>query len=153
MNQSEEVIFVIKKISSELTYEIRKKVLWQHITNGDYSLPIDNNPSTFHLGAFINEKLISIGTFVNQNNPKFNSKKQYRLRAMATEKKNRIKGAGKALFIEGLKILKKKDIKILWCDARINAIPFYEKLNMISLDNVYEIINIGPHKTMYIDIK
>ena len=78
---------VVKEISSELTYAIRSKVLWKHIENGDYSLPIDNHPDTFHLGAFMKKKLISIGTFVNQNNSKFDSKPQYLLRAMATEKK------------------------------------------------------------------
>ena len=69
---------------------------------------------------------------------------------MATDTEHRVKGAGKNLFLKGLDILKKKNINMLWCDARINAIPFYEALNMKSLKETYHIPNIGAHKTMYI---
>tara|TARA_Y100001968_G_scaffold323439_1_gene361119 strand:- start:127 stop:573 length:447 start_codon:yes stop_codon:yes gene_type:complete len=137
-------------IDSNLTYSIRKKVLWPHIKNGDYSLPIDKNIDTFHLGVFLNEKIISIGTFIKENNSKFKSKKQYRLRAMATDQKYRKMGAGKNLFLKGISILKKREIDLLWCDARLIAIPFYKSLNMLSLNETYYIPNIGPHKTMYL---
>ena len=140
-------------IQSQDTYNIRKKVLWPHIKNGNYALPIDTSIDTFHLGTFFNKKIISIGTFTKNINTKFKYNKQYRLRAMATDNQYRFMGGGKVLFLEALKILKKKKIELLWCDARINAIPFYESLNMNSLDSVYEIVNIGPHKTMYINIQ
>lgn len=137
-------------INSELTYRIRKKVLWPHIKNGNYSIEVDKIKTTFHLGTFLKNKIISIGTFIKERNSKFNSDKQYRLRAMATDTEYRVKGAGKNLFLKGLDILKKKNINMLWCDARINAIPFYEALNMKSLKETYHIPNIGAHKTMYI---
>ena len=137
-------------ISSELTYEIRKQVLWPHIKNGDYSISADKNPETFHLGTFVNKKVISIGTFIKENNSKFNCNLQYRLRAMATDKNYRQIGAGKNLFLKALDILNNKEIEILWCDARLIAIPFYESVNMQSLPKSYNVPNIGLHKTMYI---
>ena len=140
----------IKIISSHLTHNIRKKVLWPHIKNNNYKLDIDDNNTTFHLGAFLDNTIISIGTFVKEKNPKFSATNQYRLRAMATSKKHRRLGVGKTLFLESLRILKVKKVDLLWCDARLNAIPFYKSLNMQSLNEIYEIINIGPHKTMYI---
>ena len=84
-------------ISSKLTHNIRKKVLWPHIKDGNYSLSVDNDHKTFHLGTFLDNKLISIGTFVKENNPKFNCNLQYRLRAMATDENHRKIGAGKNL--------------------------------------------------------
>jgi len=137
-------------ISSELTYEIRKQVLWPHIKNGDYSMSVDKYPDTFHLGTFLDKKIISIGTFINDNNSKFNCNLQYRLRAMATDKNYRKLGAGKKLFLKAIEILKQKKINLLWCDARLIAIPFYKSVKMISLPNSYYIPNIGEHKTMYI---
>jgi len=137
-------------ISSELTYDIRKQVLWPHIKNGDYSISIDNNPETFHLGTFLEKKVISIGTFIKENNPKFNCNLQYRLRAMATDKNYRKTGAGKNLFLKAIDVLNDKNIELLWCDARLIATPFYESLHMKSLKDIYDIPNIGPHKTMYI---
>ncbi len=137
-------------ISSKLTHNIRKKVLWPHITNENYSINVDDYKDTFHLGTFLNEKLISIGTFIKDNNPKFNCKLQYRLRAMATDENYRKIGAGKNLFFKGLEILKNNKIELLWCDARMIAIPFYKSMKMKSLPKTYNIPNIGEHKTMYI---
>ena len=137
-------------ISSKLTHNIREKVLWPHITDGNYSISADNDKDSFHLGVFLNEKLISIGTFMQDNNPKFNCKLQYRLRAMATDENYRKIGAGKNLFFKGLEILKNNKIELLWCDARMIAIPFYKSMKMKSLPKTYNIPNIGEHKTMYI---
>ena len=137
-------------IASELTYEIRKKVLWPHIKNGDYSMSADKHPDTFHLGTFLDKKIISIGTFINDNNSKFNCNLQYRLRAMATDKNYRKIGAGKKLFLKAIDILKQKKINLLWCDARLIAIPFYKSVKMRSLPSSYYIPNIGEHKTMYL---
>ena len=137
-------------ISSELTYEIRKQVLWPHIKNGDYSISVDKHPDTFHLGTFLDKKIVSIGTFVKQENNNFNCKEQYRLRAMATDRKYRKKNAAKTLFLKAIEILKNKNTNLLWCDARIGAIKFYQSVNMKSLEGIYNIPHIGEHKTMYI---
>lgn len=137
-------------IPCELTYKIRKEVLWPHIKNGIYSLDIDSQKNTFHLGTFLNEKIVSIGTFVKQENHHFNCKEQYRLRAMATDSKYRKRNAAKTLFLKAIEILKNKNTNLLWCDARIGAIKFYQSVNMKSLEGTYNIPHIGEHKTMYI---
>ena len=141
-----------KIINSKLTHEIRGKILWPHILDGDYSIAIDDHPNTFHIGTFLHNKIISVGTFIRENNSIFKEKLQYRLRAMATDNRNQGQGAGKILFLKGVELLKKKKIELLWCDARINAIPFYESLSMKSRDKLYMIKNIGMHKTMYIHL-
>lgn len=142
--------FITKLISSELTYSIRQHVLWPHIKNNQFALDIDKQKDTFHLGVFTNSNLISIGTFVKENNDKIKITNQYRLRAMATNSLYQKKGAGKLLLVEGIRLLKKKKINLLWCSSRLHAIPFYKSLNMKTLDTVYYIENIGPHKTMYL---
>ena len=142
--------FHTRIINSELTHDIRKRVLWPHITNGNYSIQLDDIESTFHLGTYCQNQIISIGTFIKETNEKFNCNTQYRLRAMATDKGHQTKGAGRNLLLTALDILKKKKIMMLWCDARLNAIPFYKAMGMKSLRKIYQIPNIGPHKTMYI---
>ena len=137
-------------INSELTYDIRKRVLWPHIKDGNYAIEPDNIATTFHLGTYFQNQIISVGTFIKETNSKFDCNPQYRLRAMATDTDYQVKGAGRNLFLTALDILKNKKIMMLWCDARLNAIPFYQALKMKSLDKVYQIPNIGPHKTMYI---
>ena len=152
-NSIKNSILKAKIIPSELTYGIRKRVLWPHIKNNNYTLDIDTDNDTFHLGVFMEETIISIGTFVKEKNKKFNIQKQYRLRAMGTDLKYQKIGAGKCLMLKAIELLKEKNTHLLWCSARLKAIPFYQSLNMQTLDKVYNIINIGPHKTMYIYIK
>ena len=150
MNKSN--LIEIKHISSSETHLIRKEVLWPHICNNNYSLPIDNKKETFHLGTFVNNDLVSIGTFLPDFNTAFSKKNQYRLRAMATKKKYAGNGYGTKLFLFAISILIRKKVELLWCDARIVAIPFYKKLNMQSLDKTYDIKDIGLHQTMYIKL-
>ena len=95
-------------IPSDLTYKIRKEVLWPHIKNGIYSLDIDSHKHTFHLGTFLNEKIVSIGTFVKQENNNFNCKRQYRLRAMATDSKYRKKKRCKNIIFKSNRNFKKQ---------------------------------------------
>ena len=152
MKQCKDQQFRTQIINSELTYNLRKKVLWPHIKDGNYTIDVDKHNHTFHLGTFVEKNIISIGTFIKENNIDFLEKNQYRLRAMATDSKYRKKGAGKNLFLKAIEILKERNTRILWCSARIKAIPFYEKLNMRSLDKTYNIPNIGLHKTMYLKI-
>ena len=137
-------------IEAPLTYKIRKNVLWPHIKNGNYSIDSDNQKDTFHLGTFLDKKIISIGTFIKENNTKFNCNSQYRLRAMATHSNYRKINAGKTLFLKALDVLKNKNIELLWCDARIAAVEFYKSVNMKTLKGTYNIPSIGLHKTMYL---
>ena len=143
---------VTKIIKSNLTHDIRKEILWPHITNNDYTLPIDNDKDTFHVGAYYLNNIISSGTFTKQKNKLFKPTSQYRLRAMATSEKYQKKGAGKLVFLKGLEVLKRNEIELIWCDSRINAIPFYKSLKMNCINKIYHIKNIGPHKTMYLSI-
>ena len=48
--------------------------------------------------------------------------------------------------------LRKKGVKLLWCDARLIATGFYEKLNFKIKGQVYQVPKIGPHKLMFKDL-
>jgi len=141
----------VRLIKSNLTHQIRHQVLWPHKELKDCFLKKDNIKKTFHIGVFLNKELVSTGTFIKENNNLFeNSIEQYRLRSMGTLKTHQGKNMGKQLIKFGLKILQREKIKLLWCDARKEAIPFYKKLGFNIIGDYYEIPNIGPHKLMYI---
>ena len=57
---------------------------------------------------------------------------------------------GYKLVKYAITFLKKNKVKLLWCDARINAIPFYEKTGLKTIGDFYSIPKIGRHKLMYI---
>ena len=143
----------VKLIPPESTYNIRNKVLWPHKKLENCNLSIDKLHSTFHFGSYLDNNLISIGTFLKEKNINFNTTiKQYRLRAMGTLKLYEGNNGGKYLIDFAKKYLKEKNIDLIWCDAREIAIPFYKKIGFKSTGNIYEIPIIGRHKLMYIYI-
>lgn len=137
-------------ITSNETYPLRLEVLWQHKNSlEECSLDVDDLESTFHIGVFKNEEIVGIGTFLVQQNEKFEEKYQYRLRAMATSPKVRGENFGKQVIDFALVELKNRSVELLWCDAREVAIGFYEKMGFNILGGFYEIPRIGKHKLMY----
>lgn len=141
-------MITIKKITAQDCYKIRQSVLWQHKKLEDCGIDIDKSEGAFHLGAFINDKLLSIASFFVQENTKLPNKPQYRLRAMASLPQAQNKGCGRALLSYASKELKERGQSFLWCDAREVATGFYEKLGFQKLGSPYEISIIGVHYLM-----
>ena len=144
----------IKEITNSLDlYQIRHDILWQHKAVHNCGIKPDELDSTFHIGAIdVDGRIVGTSTFIQETNPKFDQKKQYRLRAMATYPSTRGQGLGKAIIQKAIEILKEKEIEILWCDARLKACGFYEKLNFKIKGDIYEVPQIGPHKLMFIKL-
>ena len=137
----------IKLISAEDTYEIRKRMLRKNIpltekTEGDFE------ENTFHLGAFIDDKLVSVATFVENKNSHFQGN-QYRLRGMATGENYQGKGLGRKLILKAEEILKERKVDVLWFNARVVALDFYKKLGYKTIGEEFDIQYIGGHFNMY----
>jgi len=119
----------------------------------DCNIDIDNREDAIHIGVYRDEKLISIGSLFEMSNKKLSSKRQYRLRAMATHPNYREQNAGKILVEYAVKIIQEKKYDILWCDAREVALGFYSKLGFQVVGDWYEVPNVGKHKTMFFELR
>lgn len=141
---------LIEKVEVEDIKELRFKVLWPH-KSGVQACEIepDRFLSTFHIGAWLDNQLVGTSTFIVDINPQFDDEKQYRLRAMATDPSVRGVGVGAKIIEAGIEVLKEKNVHLLWCDARLVATGFYEKMGFEVLGEIYEVPQIGPHKLMY----
>ncbi|XRE42250.1 hypothetical protein ACIVBQ_000454 [Tenacibaculum discolor] len=137
----------IKNISAQDTYEIRLAVLRKNI-DLPYKFKEDELENTFHLGAFYNNKLVGIASFM-QNRIDVVNGEQYQLRGMATLPEVRGMGAGRLLIDEAKRILKVKRIDVLWCNARKEAVGFYKSLNFVTIGEEFEVQKVGPHFKMY----
>ncbi len=142
-------MFIVKKIKREMTYQIRHCVLRQNQPFDTCKLETDNIAGTFHLGAFLDDKLISIATFCPAKQQAFTADKQIRLRAMATLVQFRGQGAGSAIVNHAESVLKADGVEILWCNARTSAQGYYEKLGFKTHGDVFDYPPIGPHIVMY----
>jgi predicted GNAT family N-acyltransferase len=136
----------IKKISAKDTFPVRLEVLRKNIPlpyefNGDF------DKDTFHLGAFKNNELIAVSSFMKASSKHFEGT-QFQLRGMATLTLFQGLGAGKLMMDEAFKILKDLNIACLWCNARENAVKFYEKQGMHIVGEPFDIQYIGKHFVM-----
>ena len=117
------------------------------------NLSIDKLHSTFHFGSYLDNNLISIGTFLKEKNINFNTSiKQYRLRAMGTLKFYEGNNGGKYLINFAKKYLKRKKYRFDLVRCKRNCYSFYKKIGFKSTGDIYEIPIIGRHKLMYIYI-
>jgi RimJ/RimL family protein N-acetyltransferase/GNAT superfamily N-acetyltransferase len=141
----------IKKITAQETYPIRLEVLRKGI-----SLPFEFNgdldEDTFHLGAFKDQKLIAVSSYMKASSHYFEGN-QYQLRGMATLEEFQGMGAGKLMMKQAFEILNELNINYLWCNARVQAVPFYEKIGLQKKGNPYDIKFIGLHYVMGIKLQ
>ena len=141
----------VKLIRAQDTYEIRKKVLRENIPlshefNGDL------DEKTFHIGAFYNDKLIGVASFMNADSDHF-SGVQYQLRGMATADDYRGYGAGKLMMQKAFEILESRSADYLWCNARIVALDFYRKMGLKTFGNMFTLTYVGDHYIMFKKLK
>lgn len=143
----------IKAVDVNLIKGLRYKVLWPHMEGEEHcEIAPDREATTFHLAALHGDRVVGTSTFIIDINPKFEEKNQYRLRAMATDPEVRGLGVGAKIIRAAEEELRKKGVKLLWCDARLIATGFYEKLNFKIKGQVYQVPKIGPHKLMFKDL-
>lgn len=140
---------IVKQIDAKDTYNIRQQVLRAGLPIETCYFDYDNDEYTFHLGAYVNDHLASIASFYLIQNPAFEDKYQFQLRGMATLPEYQGQGLSSALLKTAFPIIEKNHVNILWCNARIEAIGFYEKVGFKSLGQEFEIEGVGAHKLMF----
>jgi predicted GNAT family N-acyltransferase len=143
----------VKQIESKDTIELRHKVLRANYDVSTCHYEGDDSEGTFHLGAFIDDKLASIASFYLDNHPKIDETYQFRLRGMATLKEYQGQGLSSALLKTAFPLIKQNHIKTLWCNARTSATGFYKKVGFEVVSDEFEVPDIGPHFVMIKDIE
>lgn len=139
----------VRFIRTEDTYPLRLLVLRPGGVIEDTHFANDRLEGCFHLGVLVNEEIISVGSFYPEKHKDLKGWKQLRLRGMATHPDHQSKGAGEKLMHFALEHLKGQNADLLWCNARIKAVPFYERLGLQVQGDAFEIPGIGTHYLMW----
>lgn len=109
----------------------------------------DADELTFHLGAYINDKLASVASFYFRPHPEIQETlHQYQLRGMATLPDYQHKGFSRSLLETAFPIIKNNHVTLVWCNARAEAVGFYEKAGFIKQGDSFIIPDIGLHYLM-----
>ena len=139
----------IIQISAETTRPLRHSILRPHQTLADCVYPGDEDPMSFHVGAYANDQLICVASFFPQSTDRLEQAKQFRLRGMGTIPAYRSKGIGAAVLMKGEAIALEKGYDVLWCNARTSASGYYIKQGYTAFEDEFEIEGIGPHYVMW----
>jgi len=139
----------IQEIPAEMTWAIRSPVLRPDQPLENCHFPMDFAPTAFHLGGYLNEKLVTVASFHSEKDPMAIAKNPFRLRGMATLHEFQGSGVGKALLVQAVEKLIEENCDLLWCNARQNAFDFYLRCGFLLFGDLFEIPGVGPHKVMY----
>ncbi|EQC46047.1 GNAT family N-acetyltransferase [Bacteriovorax sp. Seq25_V] len=138
----------VKQISARDTYPIRHKILRPGREFETCIFEGDDDEQTIHLGAFVEGRLVSVASLYYEKNPLFEGENHFQLRGMATLEEFQRKGFSRELLKVAFPIIKQNFCNLVWCNARVEARPFYEKLGFESFGEIFEIPDVGPHILM-----
>jgi GNAT superfamily N-acetyltransferase len=117
---------VIRPSTLDEILELRDEVIIQGTGRTMPEFPGDRQETTIHMGAFAAGRNVGCATFLQSS---WDGEPAWQLRGMATAPDFRGIGIGAALLQEAERVLiARSPIRILWCNARQVAVPFYEKL-------------------------
>jgi ribosomal protein S18 acetylase RimI-like enzyme len=139
----------IKQINPIDTIPIRHAVLRKGKPIKSCIFENDENSTTIHFGIYNNEVLVGVTSYYKVNNEDFGEKIQYQLRGMAVLEEFQGKGLGNILLRESEKILTDEKKFLIWCNARLKAVSFYEKLGFSIVGTSFDITDIGTHFKMF----
>ena len=146
-------MYKTEKVSPDVVRPLRHKVLRPNLHFEASCLPSDNAPNAIHFTLKKDDTILSVASLYSESLETMTNKNTYRLRGMATEPSEQRKGFGTMILHGAMDYLKKEtDVEILWCNARVTAFGFYEKMGFTILGEIFDIPNLGPHKTGYIEL-
>jgi predicted GNAT family N-acyltransferase len=110
-------------------------------------LPGDDAGRGEHWGAWVGAALVACASLYRAER---DGQPSTQLRGAATAEGYRSQGIGGMLLDTAIDAWRQDSTaaRPLWCNARIRAVPFYERHGFIVRSDEFEIPNVGPHRVM-----
>lgn len=141
-------------VSVDRILDLRHRVLREGLPAEKAHFDGDDELNTWHFALCLNEQPVedySIVACVSYMLRPYNKKSAWQLRGMAVEPKAQGHGRGALLLESSLPVVEKDYPLPFWCNARVSAIPFYEKHGWSTVGEAFQIEDAGPHKVMVED--
>ncbi|AMR31929.1 GCN5 family acetyltransferase [Mucilaginibacter sp. PAMC 26640] len=118
----------IEQITPYLTWRVRRDVLYPGKYIHDMEMDEDNDG--YHFGAFKDNELVAVvSLFAKEHNWQF--------RKLAVIDKVQNQGVGTELLKYITGFVEQENGKRLWCNARLSAVGFYNKLDFSTAGEVF----------------
>lgn len=115
--------------------------------------PTDDHPATGHFGGWDGDDLVAVasvalGRFQTDVRTRVDWTPTWRLRGMAVAADRRGQGLGGEVLEAVHRHVEDSGHDGLWANARLPAVPFYERHGWRVVSEEFEIPSIGPHHVM-----
>jgi predicted GNAT family N-acyltransferase len=141
---------IVEAVDSSITRELRRRVLRPTWAPGS-PMPGDAAPGAIHLAARDPVGAV-VGACVLFPNPyprRPDEPAAWQLRGMATAEDRRGRGIGAAILTEAVRRVAGLGGRLLWCEARETAVPFYARHGFVGEGDLHVNAETGiPHLLM-----
>lgn len=140
---------IIKEIPYLETFSVRHPVLRAGKPIESCLFDGDDLITTHHFGLYLNEELVGIISLFLTKYLVFKEQKQYQIRGMAVLEQYQKSGFGKMLILYSEAFLNTQKVDLIWFNARVEAVGFYEKMGYQKTGKIFEIPDVGEHIVMF----
>jgi GNAT superfamily N-acetyltransferase len=139
----------VERVTSAATLALRQRVLRPHETLEELARQDAGRPEAVSFAAVDAGEVIGTAS-VREEPPPWapDAAPAWRLRGMATAEEQRNRGIGSAVLTAVLDHLAGHGGGLLWCNARVPAVPFYERAGFSRRGEAWVDPAIGPHIAM-----
>ena len=136
----------VVEIETGDTYDLRRTLLRDGTASDRVEFDGDDLDTTFHLGAFVDDTLVAISTWMSRRYPDLPAHPAHQLRGMATTPPARGTGVSDELLIAGIRRCGEAGSTLVWARARVAALSFYRRHGFETRGHEYVDLTTGlPH--------
>jgi GNAT superfamily N-acetyltransferase len=139
----------LEPISADQARPLRAVVLRPGYPFEKSIYPQDSLPQVLHAGALLEGELVGVATVFPEEPPWVSAPDAWRLRGMAVLAPVRGLGIGKQLIGFCLDHIRSQGGRMLWCNARVAALAFYQGLGFQTIGQEFLSPESGPHFQMF----
>lgn len=154
----------VRHIPATATHALRRQVLRDGRADAEVVFAGDDDATTIHFGAFADHAdaaaaiaSLYIAPLKDQSQAGgIATDRQYQFRGMASAPEARGKGFADAVMRAMIDYVRSQHTDgapcLLWCNARMVAVGFYERFGMRVVSPQFDITGVGPHVVMTVNI-
>lgn len=136
---------MIRRVELDEIIDLRHAVLRAGLERHTAIFEGDRAATARHYGAFDADRLVGCAT-AHLNT--WEGQPAWQLRGMAVSPTHQSRGIGREVLAFVERDLADMPVRQLWCNARVPAAPFYQKLGWAIASEPFEIPTAGPHVKM-----
>jgi GNAT superfamily N-acetyltransferase len=140
-------VTLVEQVRPEITFTLRQRVLRAGLDASSAFFPGDRDRSSGHFAAYVDHKVVGVASILEE--PETDGPGHWRLRGMAVDPDHQGSGAGRALIERARDFVARSGGGLIWCNARLTAVGFYDKQGFTRVGEPWDEPGTGPHVRMH----